>query len=258
MSDYQNIFNLSDCTAVVAGGASGLGLEMSKALLSHGCKVAIVGRTEERVSIVSEKLSQEYNNNCLGVVNDISNEKSIDDIVEVVSNTYNGKLNIAINSAGINVRNPITKVTLSEWEEIQKVNLTGAFLFAKGLFPLLLDSDFARLINITSIFSSRSFAGRVSYASSKGGLLQLTRTLAIEWADYSITVNSISPGPFLTDLNKPLLENPEQYNKFCENIPLGRFGEPKEIISACLFLCSQHSSYVTGANILVDGGWTVK
>ena len=121
MSDYQNIFNLSDCTAVVAGGASGLGLEMSKALLSHGCKVAIVGRTEERVSTVSEKLSQEYNNNCLGVVNDISNEKSIDDIVEVVSNTYNGKLNIAINSAGINVRNPITKVTLSEWEEIQKV-----------------------------------------------------------------------------------------------------------------------------------------
>tara|TARA_B100000315_G_C14593479_1_gene597295 strand:+ start:51 stop:827 length:777 start_codon:yes stop_codon:yes gene_type:complete len=258
MSDYQDIFSLNDCTAVVAGGASGLGLEMSKALLSNGCRVAIIGRTEERILAVSETLSEEYNTNCLGIVGDISDENTINQVVESISEVYEGKLNIAVNSAGINVRNEITKVSLKEWNQIQKVNLTGAFLFAKGLFPVLVESNFGRLINITSIFSSRSFAERVSYASSKGGLLQLTRTLAIEWAAYPITVNAISPGPFLTDINRPLLENPKQYRKFCESIPLGRFGDPQEIVSACLFLCSRHSSYVTGANILVDGGWTVR
>jgi NAD(P)-dependent dehydrogenase (short-subunit alcohol dehydrogenase family) len=165
------------------------------------------------------------------------------------------KLNIAINSAGFNIRNKIEDITLDEWESIQKVNLTGGFIFAKGVYPLLKNADFGRLINITSIFSKVSFPERASYSSSKGGLLQLTKTLAVEWADSKITVNCISPGPFLTDINKPVLDNPENYKAFCMNIPKGRFGDPEEIITSCLFLASQYSSYVNGSEIVVDGGW---
>lgn len=252
----ENLFDFNDCTALIAGGATGLGYEMTRGLLSAGCKVAIAGRTRNRVMSVAKDLSDNYNGKCYGFEADISTEDSINLLTEKVRDVFNGKLNIAINSAGINVRNPISKVSLIEWENIQKINLTGGFLFAKSLFPLLRGADFGRLINVTSIFSTRSFQDRISYSSSKGGLLQLTKTLAIEWAPYNITVNAISPGPFLTDLNKPVLDNPENYRNFCRNIPLNRFGEPAEIVTACLFLASRFSSYVTGADIMVDGGWT--
>ena len=254
--DYNNMFDLHGCTALIAGGASGLGREMAFGLLSSGCKVTLVGRTKHRVLSVAEELSNHFNGNCYGFEADISDEISIQGLVKHINSLYNGKLNIAINSAGINIRNPINNVSLREWEMIQKINLTGGFLFAKLLFPLLKNADFARLINITSIFSTRSYRDRVSYAASKGGLLQLTKTLAIEWAPFGITSNSISPGPFLTEINKPVLDNPDQYNEFCKNIPLGRFGNPEEIITSCLFLSSRYSSYITGANIIIDGGWT--
>ena len=200
-------------------------------------------------------MNDKYNATCSGLVCDISNEISLSNMIDQVSSAYGNKLNIAINSAGFNIRNRIENVTLEEWESIQKVNLTGAFLFAKGVYALLKNADFGRLINITSIFSQVSYPERVSYSSSKGGLLQLTKSLAIEWADSKITVNSISPGPFLTDINKPVLDNPDNYRKFCLNIPKGRFGEPEEIITSCLFLVSPYSSYVNGSEIVVDGGW---
>lgn len=228
---------------------------MAKGLLSSGCDVTIVGRTQKRVIEKANLLNDMFDSSCMGLVCDISNENSISNIINQISTLYGEKLNIAINSAGFNTRNRIEDVTLSEWESIQKINLTGGFLFAKGVYPLLKNADFGRLINITSIFSHVSFPERVSYSSSKGGLLQLTKTLALEWADSKITVNCISPGPFLTDINKPVLDNPENYKKFCLNIPKGRFGNPQEIITASLFLSSPYSSYVNGSEIVVDGGW---
>jgi len=175
-----------------------------------------------------------------------------------VGAAFGGSLNIAINTAGFNIRNPIQDISLDEWESIQRTNITGAFLFSRESFPLLKAADWGRLIHITSIFSSRSYPDRLSYATSKGAQLQLVRTLALEWATLGITVNGISPGPFLTEINKPVLDNPENYKSFCNNIPLGRFGNPEEIVSACLFLASEASSYVNGADIVIDGGWTVK
>ena len=228
---------------------------MSKGLLSSGCNVTIIGRSEKRVLEKANLLNDMYDSSCMGLVCDISNENSISEMIDQISALYEGKLSIAINSAGFNIRNRIENISLNEWESIQKINLTGGFLFAKGVYPLLKNANFGRLINITSIFSQVSFPERTSYSSSKGGLLQLTKTLALEWSDSKITVNSISPGPFLTDINKPVLDNPENYKKFCLNIPKGRFGNPEEIITACLFLSSPYSSYVNGSEIVVDGGW---
>jgi NAD(P)-dependent dehydrogenase (short-subunit alcohol dehydrogenase family) len=244
------------CTAIVAGGSSGLGLEMTKGLLSANCRVAIIGRTGTRVKSISKELYNKYNGNCHGFIADISNENSMKLFVKKVSSLYKKKVNIAINSAGIHIRNPITKTSIEEWEKIQKINLTGGFIFAKELFSLLCNAEFGRLINVTSIFSRRSFRDRASYSSSKGGLLQLTRTLAIEWAPQNITVNSISPGPFLTEMTKPVVEDRKKYKEMCQKIPLGRFGDPKEIVTACLFIASKDSSYITGADIIIDGGWT--
>jgi NAD(P)-dependent dehydrogenase (short-subunit alcohol dehydrogenase family) len=169
---------------------------------------------------------------------------------------FDGRLNVAVNSAGINVRNRIEQVSLDEWSSIQRVNSTGAFLFAREMYPRLKAAGWGRLIHVASIFGSRSFAGRTSYASSKGAILQLTRTLAIEWAADHITVNAISPGPIVTDMMKPVVNDPVRYREFAARVPLQRFGEPHEVATACLFLASRGSSFVTGADILVDGGWT--
>jgi NAD(P)-dependent dehydrogenase (short-subunit alcohol dehydrogenase family) len=249
-------FDFSGATAVVLGGATGLGRAMAEGLAAHGATVCVVSRSIDKAKSAADAIAAQNGGRCWPWIADAASEASIARLRDVLSERYAGTLNIAINSAGINTRNPIEKISLAEFESIQRTNITGAFLFAKAMLPLFEAAGWGRLIHITSIFASRSFAGRTSYASSKGALLQLTRTLAIEWADKGITVNAISPGPFITDMTRPLLDNKEAYAKFCEHVPMKRFAEPHELIPACLFLASPASSYVTGADILVDGGWT--
>lgn len=249
-------FDFSGANAVVLGGATGLGRAMAEGLAAHGATVCVVSRSEDRARTAAAAIAADHPDRCWPCAADADSEASLISLRDTLHERYSGRLNIAINCAGINVRNPIEKVSLSQWEAIQRTNVTGAFLFAREMFPLLRAAGWGRLIHITSIFASRSFPGRTSYASSKGALLQLTRTLAIEWADKHITVNAISPGPFVTDMTRPLLDNKEAYDKFCERVPMRRFAEPHELIPACLFLASPASTYVTGADILVDGGWT--
>lgn len=255
---HARLFDFREATALVAGGASGLGLVMAEGLLAHGARVGIVSRAEDKVQARARELADRFTDRCFGLCADIADERSVARLIEQVGERFNGSLNIAVNSAGINLRNPIEKISLEEWESVQRVNSTGGFLFARGVFPLLKSARWGRLINVASLFASRSFPNRASYAASKGALLQLTRTLSLEWAPYGITVNAISPGPFLTEINKPVLVDPDNYKKFCDSIPLGRFGEPNEIVTACLFLASPASSYVTGSNLAVDGGWTAR
>ena len=259
MYTIEKLFGFEDATALVVGGTSGLGEVIASALLANGAKVIIASSNADRVSEKTQELTEQYGPNCTGIRVDLGSESSVIELGEATSKQFSGEVNIVVNSAGINVRNRIEDVSLDEFEKIQRVNITGAFLLARTMFPLLKQAkDWARLINVTSIFSSRSFPERTSYSSSKGALLQLTRTLALEWAPHGITVNSISPGPFLTELNKPVLDNPENYRKFCENIPLNRFGEPREIATTALFLAAKTSTYLTGTDVFLDGGWTVR
>jgi NAD(P)-dependent dehydrogenase (short-subunit alcohol dehydrogenase family) len=172
-----------------------------------------------------------------------------------IDETFGGQLNIAVNSGGTNIRNPIDQISLAEFEAVQRTNITGAFLFARTVHPYLKRAGWGRLIHITSIFSSRSFPGRTSYASSKGALLQLTRTLALEWATEGVTVNAISPGPIATEMMRPVIEDPQRAEQFLRRIPMNRFGEPREVATAALFLASPASSFVTGSDVVVDGGW---
>ena len=249
-------FDFSGATALVVGGASGLGRAMAEALARHGANVCIAARSADKAGAVAAEIAAACGAECRSCACDFVSEDSIRAIGATVDRMFDGKLNIAINSAGVNVRNRIDQISLEEWSSIQQVNSTGAFLFARELYPRLKAAGWGRLIHVTSIFSSRSFAGRTSYASSKGALLQLTRTLAIEWAADNITVNAISPGPILTEMMKPVVTDPSRAGQFRTRIPLGRFGEPWEVATACLFLASRASSFVTGADILVDGGWT--
>jgi NAD(P)-dependent dehydrogenase (short-subunit alcohol dehydrogenase family) len=248
-------FDFTGATAVVVGGAAGLGVAMADGLARHGASVCIVARTHDKARKAAEVIEAASGSRCHACAADLASEDSVGALGDALDRLFERGVNIAINCAGINIRNPIERISLSEWESIQRVNSTGAFLFAREMYPRLQRAGWGRLIHVTSIFASRSFRHRSSYASSKGALLQLTRKLAIEWAEQNITVNAISPGPIFTDMTRPILDNPDAYREFCRNIPLGRFGEPAEVVTACLFLASPASSFVTGADIAVDGGW---
>jgi NAD(P)-dependent dehydrogenase (short-subunit alcohol dehydrogenase family) len=248
-------FDFSGATALVIGGASGLGRAIAEGLAAHGARVVVAARQLAKARAVSEEIARETG----GVVDacsaDLTNEPSVRALATFIDDTLRGQLNIAVNSGGMNIRNAIDDISLAEFETVQRTNITGAFLFARTVHPYLRRAGWGRLIHITSIFSSRSFPGRTSYASSKGALLQLTRTLALEWATEGITVNAISPGPIATEMMRPVIEDPERAGQFLRRIPMNRFGEPREVATAALFLASPASSFVTGSDIVVDGGW---
>ena len=166
-----------------------------------------------------------------------------------------GRIQILINNAGINLRKPITDFTLEEWNRIQTVNVTGAFLMCRSFVPHLRGQGYGRIINMTSMMSHISLPGRTAYSTSKAALLGFTKALALELAPEQITVNGISPGPCTTEINRPLLENPELAQFFLSRIPVGRWGRPEEIGQLAVFLCSDAGGFITGTDIVIDGGW---
>ena len=249
-------FDFNNSSALVIGGGTGIGKEIAKTLCEHGCKVIIAGRREDVLNETVDEINAAAEGNCSCSTVDVVSEKSIHNLISIVGKKFDGKLNILVNSAGTNIRAPIEEVTSQDFKEVIDTNLTGTFLVTKSALPFLKSADYSRVINLASIFSSVSYPERLSYASSKGGVLLFSKTIALELAETGITVNTISPGPLLTEINKKVLDDKENYKKFCERIPMKRFGESHEIISAALFLASPMSGYVTGSDIIVDGGWT--
>ena len=256
MDKMKQLFDFNDSTALIVGGGSGIGKEIAIALCENGARVLITGRNEEKLITTKEEIDSLVSGSCDFVVSDVTLESSVDDLMSTASEIFSGKLNILVNSAGTNIRAPIEDVSLEDFQEVMNVNLTGTFLTTKKAYSLLNAADYGRVINLASIFSTVTFPHRLSYSSSKGGVLLFSKTIALEWARQGITVNTISPGPLLTEINKKVLDDKENYEKFCERIPMRRFGEPYEIVTAALFLASPYSSYVTGSDIVVDGGWT--
>lgn len=256
----ENLFNFKDTNALITGGSSGIGEEVAKCLYSLGSNVLIIGRTQEKLDStlknIRETTKTKDSGNIEKYICDVADIESVSEMSLFANKLFSGKLNILINSAGTNIRDSIEDIKFDDWKKVLDTNLDGTFLVTQACLDMLKNSTFGRIINLASIFSSVSYHSRGSYSSSKGAVLMFTKTIAIELAKLNITANCLSPGPLLTEINKSVLQDKENYNKFCENIPIGRFGNPNEILTAVLFLSSEHSSYVTGANIVVDGGWT--
>jgi NAD(P)-dependent dehydrogenase (short-subunit alcohol dehydrogenase family) len=247
---------LNGRVALVTGGTKGLGKSMAEGLAEAGASVAIVSRHADQAAEVAQCIATASGQACQGYGCDVTVPEQVETLVAKVLADF-GQVDILVNNAGINTRGAIDELTLEQFLEVQSINVTGPWLLCRALAGHLKERRYGRIINIGSTLSVIALANRTPYATSKGAILQMTRALALEWAPYDITVNCVMPGPFGTEMNTPIKNDPVAYPQFIAKIPLGRWGELEEIQGLVVFLASDASSFMTGAAITIDGGWTV-
>jgi len=247
---------LRNRTAIVTGASKGLGKTMALALAAEGARLALVSRDQQRLSAVAAEISAAGGEAAIFPA-DVTSEEEVRRIEREICAVY-PKVNILINNAGVNVRKPVVDLTLEEWRRVIDTNVTAAFLLCRSFIPAMTGQGYGRILNMTSIMSHISLPGRIAYSASKTALLGMTRTLALELAPEAITVNGISPGPFGTEMNRAVMENPQVNAEFIASIPLGRWGKVEEIGHLAVYLCSDEAGFITGTDIVIDGGWTAR
>ena len=250
-------FKLNGKRALVTGGARGLGLTMATALAEAGADVALSGRSLGPGEEAAAKISAATGRTAKAFAADVTVAADVERLVASVEKDL-GPIDILVNNAGVNIRGTVDQLSEADWDSVIDTNLKGPFLCSRAVGPGMVKRGWGRVINLGSILGLVALGGRAPYASSKAGVINLTRVCALEWAGTGVTANAICPGPFATEMNLPLLNDPAKYQEFVKKIPMGRWGELDELAGAVVFLASPASSFVTGASLFVDGGWTAQ
>jgi NAD(P)-dependent dehydrogenase (short-subunit alcohol dehydrogenase family) len=248
--------DLSGRTAVISGASRGLGEAMAKALADAGAAVALVARDVQRLAAVRDAIA-ERGGTAAVFTGDVTREEDVAAVAHAVGERF-GHPQILINNAGSNLRKQLVDYSLAEFRGVVDASLTSTFLMSRAFVPGMKGTGYGRVLNLTSIMSHISLPERTAYSSAKAALLGFTRALALELATEGITVNGISPGPIATEINAIIVNDPELSAKFLANVPVGRWGKVEEIGALACYLCSDHAGYITGTDILIDGGWTAK
>ena len=253
----MDIFDLSGKVAVITGGNGGLGLGMAKALAQAGADICIVARNEEKSAKAAQNIKSSYNVDVITVKADISKENEIEAAVYTIIEHHNN-INILINNAGTSIRGAVEDLNRSDFEFVVGVNVTAALRFSQLLYPFMKKRGSGKIINIGSLFSNLGSSFSLPYAVTKGGLIQLTQSLAVAWAKDNIQVNAIIPGWFETELTEGTRKHmPDLVEKVNSGTPAGRWGKPEDLSGTAIFLASPASNFITGASICVDGGYSI-
>jgi NAD(P)-dependent dehydrogenase (short-subunit alcohol dehydrogenase family) len=248
----NGLFDLSGRVAIVTGTSRGLGQYMARALAKAGADLVITSRERDRL-LPFEKEVKALGRKVVSLELDVRKLESIERMVDDAAGAF-GQIDILVNNAGCNVRKPALDVSWDDWNLILDTNLRGSFFVAQAVARRMVPRGYGRVINIGSVTSVAGYAGLGPYGASRGGIRQLTMSLADDWGKYGITVNCLAPGWFRTEQNKVLYENKEWVDYICDRIPVKRPGQPEDLDGAVVFLASESSRYVTGQTLLVDGG----
>jgi len=249
------MFTLKNYNALITGGSKGIGKATAELFLELGANVIFTARNKTEIETLESELRLKYRN-IQGIVADVTNAEHMEKIKTQIEISW-GKLDVLVNNAGTNIRKPTLEFNDNEYQTVLDTNAKAPFSISRLLHPLLLKSSAPSIINVASVAGLLDVKTGSPYGISKAGLLQLTRNLAVEWADDGIRVNSVSPWFTETPLTENLLQNETKKANVISRTPLSRVAKPEEIAGAIAFLAMKASSYITGQNIIVDGGMTV-
>jgi len=245
--------NLKNKVAIVTGSRRGIGKAIALALAKAGANIVVSDINLDDCNKLVEEIKA-INGNALAVKTDVSNPEDVSQMINLTTEKF-GKVDILVNNAGIYMQKSLTDVTEQDFDRTLDINLKGVFLCSKAVVPEMIKQGKGKIINIASIAGQVGFANSSAYCASKGAIINITRELALELAQYKINVNAIGPGVIETDMTKNLLKNKATKEALLANIPLNRIGKPEDIANAALFLASDNSDYITGITLFVDGGW---
>ena len=251
------LFDLTGRVALVTGGSKGLGHAMAAGLASAGADVVLVSRHGEEAQAGAESIVRDHGRRAIGRACDVTAPDQVEGVFAEAEREL-GPVDILINSAGINIRALIADLTPAQFEQVMSVNVTGTWLCCRAALPRMRARRRGRIINLASALGLVGLAGRTPYTASKSAVIGMTRTLALEGANDGITANAICPGPFLTEMNRPIADTEDGQKFVVGATALKRWARLEEIQGMAIFLASDASSYVTGAAIAVDGGWTAQ
>jgi len=253
----EDIFSLNGKTAIVTGGNRGIGRGIAQGYASMGCNLVITARDTDKIRKTTQEIRDKYGVEVSGISADIQHEEQIQSMVEETLNAF-GRINILVNNAGINIRKMPQEYDASEWDQVLDVNLRAAFLCSKAVYPSIKSGGGGKVINIGSMTSIFGGAKLAPYGTSKGGIVQLTRSLAVAWAQDNIQVNAILPGWIDTDLTRQArIDLPGLNDRVLSRTPMGRWGLPTDLAGSAIFLASGASDFLTGIALPVDGGYSV-
>lgn len=254
-NDFLNRIDMSGKVTIVTGGNSGIGKATAFRFAANGAQVVVVNRNKGKGKKVADEICSEWGKS-IHIQADVSKLDDIDRMVEEVVNKL-GRIDILVNAAGVSFKStPTEHVSENEWNKTLNINLKGAFFCSQRVARVMIKQKYGKIISIGSLQGEMVLPLRAAYAASKGGLKQVTKSMAVEWAKYNINVNVVAPGFVRTPMTEEILADGFWYNVVTSNTPMGRPAEPEEIADVILFLASDAASYLTGQTIVVDGGWT--
>ena len=243
---------LAGKTALITGGSRGIGRAISELYYKEGARLIIMARNEQKLKEACAQIDTEHSGRVHPIACNVGNNESIEAAVAAIK-AQGLSVDILVNCAGINIREPLATFSLESWQKVMDVNLTGAFLITQKCFEFMQDKG-GKIINIASLMSEIARPTIAAYTASKGGIKMFTRAIAIEWAKYNIQANAIVPGYIATEMNAPLIADAKFNQYICDRTPQGRWGKPEEVAATALFFATPGADFITGQVLAVDGG----